>query len=145
MWQFAYVFVLPLLSCGAKWVLPADRYVRPLNLRRGLRVAEQVELQRGLEQAQHSTQHLHNRQAAMLAERSRMPGLAQHAASWTAPVQSQSSPQHSPGEQRDSQDADVNGWRLSVETALQSALDLYEADHTVRLSSLCPCVALLCS
>ena len=91
----------------------------------------QVELQRGLEQVQHSALHLQHRQAALLTERSRMPGLAPAAASHTAPSSVAGQHQHS-GEQQNSQGTDVSSWQQSVEAALQTALDLLDADRTVR-------------
>ena len=94
-------------------------------------VFKQVELQQGLEQAQLSAHHLRQWQAARLTERGRMPGLAASAASLPASTPAQSD------EQQDSQGTDSESWRQAVEGALQNALDLFDADRTVRAGASC--------
>jgi len=92
-----------------------------------------MELQRGLEQAQHSAHHLQQWQSARLTERGRMPGLAASAASLSASTPVQSSQHQHSDEQQNSQGTDDESWRQAVEGALQNALDLFDADRTVRL------------
>ncbi len=95
----------------------------------------QGDLQRSLEQAQHIAQHLQNQQAAVFAERAHLGGSARPVAGQVPPplsVLPQPSADQSSGEQRDKQD--VDSWRHAVESALQSMLDLFDADRTVCCS-----------
>ena len=97
----------------------------------------QRDLQRNVEQAQHSAQHQLNRQAAVFVERAHTAGLARPMAGQGPPplsVLPQPSADQSSGEQRDRQE--IDSWQRSVESTLQSALDLFDADRTVRCADL---------
>ena len=93
----------------------------------------QLGVQHSLEQAQHSAEHQQNQQAAVFALRTRVVGSAASDAGEHLPLTSavlQSDADQSSGELRESQD--IRSWQHAVQTALQSALDLFDADRTVR-------------